>query len=328
MFGIVVNVVIPFYTAANVALWAVYVTLQGWLWLGLALLYAQQRLVAVTAVLSVGTLVVVAAVSGGGWSVHAGHAAGLAVAAGLAAVWGERTLAHAARGHAELVVWPSRSARVHGAAPFALYGVLYFALIFMDRLVAWSAATDGPIAFPLWFQSTYELGIDWALGTLFVALAALPFAVGRLARPGDKSRYRVRHRRHAAGVAAAGAVGAAGTWAAVQPFRGGPELLRPLFESPTPLFVFVVASVAYVALAVGLMYGLLYLRQGRPGWLLRPLAAAVAVDLVVGVMASRALGPEHAVWGLLAGASWLAAGVIAHAPRTADRAEYLRYLAT
>ncbi|MEM6289080.1 MAG: hypothetical protein AAF845_18225, partial [Bacteroidota bacterium] len=148
-----VNVVVPFYPVLLMGIGTVYYVLLGWLWLALALLYVEERLVAVAAATTLGILPVWGAVAGLGWNIHVAHALGLSVAIGLALAMASRTLgagATADRGDGPQPPLPRDSTIVHTTLPYVAYGVLYFAVLFVDRVVAWSASGDDPLAYPIW----------------------------------------------------------------------------------------------------------------------------------------------------------------------------------
>ena len=337
----VVNLVIPFYPVVLGVVVLTYYVLLGWLWLALALLYVQERLVAVGMATTLGILPVWAVVAVLEWDIHVAHALGLVVSIALALAWASRTLGrpHLAESDGPEPPLPRASTMFHTTLPYVGYGVLYFLVLFADRVVAWSAAGDDPLAYPLWFRTDYELGMDWALVVLFVMLAALPFSVRRMggqihslgsasATADVAGAMRARYFRHLALLLGCGAVGVAGAWAGGLALgRWGPDVLKPIFEPGVPTYVFLVASAGYFLLAVGLMNGLVFLAQGQTGRVLRPLALALALDLSAGFVLTRSLGYEHAALGLLAGAAWFAAATTKSALRMLRRADYFSYVA-
>ena len=335
------NLLIPFYPVLLGVVGLTYYLLLGWLWLALALLYVQERLLAVGMATTLGILPVWGAVAWLGWSIHFAHALGLAVSIGLALAWVARTLGHpflAERDGPEPPL-PRASTTFHATLPYVGYGTLYFSMLFADRVVAWSAAGSDPLAYPVWFRTDYELGMDWALVVLFVMLAGLPFSVrrmgGQLHDLGPAAtttevaaRMRAQYVRHLSLLVGCGLVGILGTWlAGLAMGRYGPELLRPMFEPGVPTYVFAVASAAYFCFALGLMNGLVFLAQGQTGRVLQPLALALALDLGVGFVVTRLWGYEHAALGLLVGAAWFALATTKSAFRMLRRADFFSYVA-
>ena len=339
--GFAVNLIIPFYPVLLGVVGLAYYLLLGWLWLALALLYVQERLLAVGMATTLGILPVWGAVGGLGWNIHVAHSLGLAVSIGLALVWVQRTLGHPYLTESEgpEPPLPRASTTFHATLPYIGYGILYFSVLFADRLVAWSAAGADPLAYPVWFRTDYELGMDWALVVLFIMLAALPFSVRRMggqlhdlgpARTTEEvaSAMRAQYLRHLALLVLCGILGIAVTWGVGLGLgQIGPELLKPMFAPGVPRYVFIVASMGYFLFAIGLMNGLVFLAQGQTGRVLRPLVLALALDLSVGFVVTRWFSYEHAAIGLCMGALWFAAATTRSALNMLRRADYFSYVA-
>ncbi|WP_412067561.1 hypothetical protein [Rubrivirga sp. IMCC43871] len=340
--GFVLNLIVPFYPATLAIVGTLYYVLLGWLWLALALLYVEERLWAVGLATTLGIFPVWGAVAGLGWNIHLAHALGLGVSIAVALAIAYRTLGSGAdrdAGDGPQPPLPRVSTVVHTTLPYVAYGILYFAVLFADRVVSWSASGDDPLAYPIWFRTEYELGMDWALAVIFAMLAAVPFSVrrmsgqihelGDLSDPSDAGVHMAaQYARHLfllvlIGVGAVAAVWAGGLWMSTH----GPELLHPIFRSGVTRYVFLVAAVGYFCFSIGLMNGLIFLAQGQTGRVLVPLAWALAVDLAVGLVATRGWGYEHAGWGLLVGAALFAGLTTTHALRMLRRADYFAYAA-
>ena len=341
LLALLANAVVPYFPLVLATVGVAYYVLLGWLWLALALLYAEERLVPVAVSTTVGILPVWGAVTFLGWGIHPAHALGLAASVAVAACWAWAVLGRSATGDAgdgPEPPLPRSSTVVHTTLPYVGYGVLYFAVLFADRVVSWSAAGADPLAYPLWFRTDYELGMDWALPVLFVTLAALPFGVRRMAGQihalghvrdvADASALMRRtYLRHlgflvALGLAAPLAVWRGGVWMGAH----GPPLLFPIFEPGVTTYVFAVAAAGYALFSVGLMNGLVFLATGQAGRVLGPLAWALALDVGVGFALTRGVGYEHAGWGLVAGAALFAALTTAGALRMLHRADFFSYV--
>ena len=339
--GFVVNLIIPFYPVLLGVVGLAYYLLLGWLWLALALLYVQERLVAVGMSTTLGILPVWGAVGGLGWNIHVAHSLGLAVSIGLALAWVSRTLGHPhqAEGDGPEPPLPRASTTFHATLPYVGYGILYFSVLFADRGVAWSAAGADPLAYPVWFRTDYELGMDWALVVLFIMLAALPFSVRRMGSqlhdlgPASTTEevadaMRAQYLRHLSLLVTCGILGIASVWlGGLATGEYGPDLLEPMFAPGVPRYVFIVASLGYFLFAIGLMNGLVFLAQGQTGRVLRPLVLALVLDLSVGFVVTRWMGYEHAVIGLCVGALWFAAATTRSALQMLRRADYYSYVA-
>ena len=336
VFGL--NVVVPFYPLDLALIGLVYFLLLGTLWVVLALLYVQERLVAVALATGVGTLPVVAVMELFGWSIYVAQGIGLLASIGIALGWAWRTLGRGAEPvEGPLPPLPRLSTVVHTTLPFAAYGTLYFGFLFADRIVAWTAAGAEPLPYVVWFKTPYELGMDWALVVLFACLALYPFAVGRLVRglhsahdaPIGKTAetFLTEYTVHAALTVGVGLGATALAWAGGLLLRDGPAVLQPMFATAIPAYVFAAASLGYVLFSLGLFNGLVFLAQGRTGHVLRPLALGLGLNLVAGLVLSRAAGYEHAVWGLVLGAAAFAFLTTRSVVAMARNADYYAYAA-
>jgi hypothetical protein len=227
-------------------------------------------------------------------------------------------------------------------APYAVYGMAYFALLLTDRALAWTAP-GRHVPQAIWFDAPYELGMDWALVTLLVPMTYLERVVhvsnARIEQDQrslphsrcDEHRRRFRWFtwRATATLAALSALSVGGTY-----FGGGAlrrydnvKLIRGFFASPTTTFVFWPAAVGYQLLTVGLMFGLLFFTLGQPRVVLRAMTGALVVALVVGFAASRLLGGDWAVLGFTTGTAFFAVQM-ARAGRTlVQRVDYFHYAA-
>src|SRR5207244_1314153 len=103
--------------------------------------------------------VVAAIVELSSWGIYAAHWISLGASIAIALVWATAVLAARRRrsGAGPAAEGRTRAGLlVYGVAPYFLYGLVYFALLFADRLIAWSA---GHHPLPIWFRSPYEVGL-------------------------------------------------------------------------------------------------------------------------------------------------------------------------
>lgn len=249
-------------------------------------------------------------------------------------------------------VLPGWTTALRSLYPFWAYGLLYVALLYMDRFLAWSTPDEFHPQV-VWFIGHYELGLNWAslsllapMGVVEVGVRMLTGALYRLpvAVPAqDRDAFGRRLCRFLGAVQVA--VVAVAVPAALAPLPlmrwllgTGAAALVPLAH-PVSRWVFWWGSLGYVFLAGALLNAVLLFTVNQPWPAVRAVALAVAVDLAVGFLASRygdllpldvAQGQRypHAVFGLVAGAAtfwWLAAR---GAHRVLLRADYLLYANT
>jgi hypothetical protein len=318
------------------AAFCVYLALQPVMWAANAALFAIRRSI----IASLAVLLPTVPVWYGlriGLSPLPVHAAGLVaadvllVAAALVCFRrGARTGASARR--------PLPRAALPGAVGgYAAWGLVYFLLIFLDRLVAWTG--DGRIA----FQPGYEAALQVALIPLLLVLPALEYV---LARFGQLLRIATRRvdldaasvgRRHAirtmsrlvAGCLGAYALLGVGAWFGVH--RLGDVLplhVSQLITQPGTERAFVIALIAYGAFVVALGISSAYQLFARPWPMVAAGSLAVVADVVVGLIARSHGGPEMASLGLLAGGLVFMAGMAIVWGRHRRRVDYLWFAAS
>ncbi len=71
---------------------------------------------------------------------------------------------------------PRFSFLAYSVTPYFIYGFLYFAFLFMDRVIAWSVNVDS--VYLIWFRGPYELGLDLALLTLIIPMGLNEVIIG------------------------------------------------------------------------------------------------------------------------------------------------------
>lgn len=207
----------------------------------------------------------------------------------------------------------------YGSSPYFVYGILYFAFVFADRLVSFTTNTSF-LPLGIWFRGPYELAMDWALLTLILPLgAAEPFVTLLLSwltraeqRVAARTLGRLTVRMRAlylgslGGLALVGGIGFLLTRVLLVLVQR-----LPLFAGRVPIhggepLVFTVASLAYAMLVVGLFNVLLLFTLARPRSALRSFGLALIVDLGVGLFFSRLGNSDSlAVIGLAAGVLYL-----------------------
>jgi hypothetical protein len=303
---------------AAVAAWSptatafcVFLALQPSMWIANAVLFAIGRSTVAAAAVLLPTIPVWAALRAG-LDPLAVHAAGLAAADLLLVAAAVVLVDRLARNYqpARRPLPPPLLVRSVGG--YAVWGLVYFLLIFTDRLVAWTG--DGHLS----FVPAYEAALQIALVPLIVTLPLLEHALIRLGELLDDASHqpdplattaarRVAIRYHALLVAisvAAYSMIAAGFWTLVTVRPG----LLPLHAGQL-----VASGAAHTALGLALVaYGLFIAALGvcsayqllaRPWPLVIAGSLGVVVDLLVGVTARRTGPPEAASVGLLAGAA-------------------------
>jgi hypothetical protein len=204
---------------------------------------------------------------------------------------------------------PRRWTLVRLSAPHFIFAALYFTAVVADRMVGWSA---GNHPLPVWFETPYELGLDWALVSVVAGLAFLEITVAALARllEGVEDEYRADEMgavngvllrfwaRHLGLTLILLVLGAAIAFGGQQALAAlGVHGLVQRLGDPVTQRVFALGVVAYILLAVGLSNGIFLFSLGRPWLVVRAMAVALVVGLAVGITLSR----TYAYWWSVAG---------------------------
>lgn len=316
------------------------------LWLNWSLIYLVRKTQWLLVALIVAILAVLFTARTLGWPIIAANMTGLIVADiltfGVALLGLNRW---AREGSGKPTVNPPRlTVLIYTTAQVFLYGLLYSAFIFTDRILAWTSARareDLP-PYPFWLSPRYELGMDLALIVVVLLAGVVEYCTHQFSValvPGQKKvksedtasflrPFRVMHRNHALllGVAAIAAVGAAAF--VVRALRAFPDpRLQESLVSATTIRVFWVATISYAIFMFALQNILMLMTLHRADMAARIMSAALLVNVVVGWTVSRSLNYSGSVFGLLAGCVVLA--VLSHrsARRVLGELDYYYYAA-
>lgn len=226
------------------------------------------------------------------------------------------------------------------ALPYAVYGLVYFAFLIVDRLVAWSI---GSHPFPFWFSTQYELGLDWALGAIVLALAFLEVAVdgfsGLLTPLSERygitrvaehnrelGRYWSRQLLFAAALMVVGGALAVGLEVLLAHVGGlGPA--TGIAREHATRWTFAGGLAGYALLTLGLANSIFLLSLARPWPVVRAMVLAAVVSAAVGIAVTTQLPYYAAVLGMVAGAACFAVATGWVARSTLARADYWTYAA-
>ncbi len=298
--------------------WFYYVVLTI-TWLGTGLLYMLQK-----------ELIVLALVAGGIGLVYVQHE--LYGVEMMTAQWWAMgaialgTVIAAIVTMSRLVAAKDTDARIHGVmprwsqvsrslSPYFMYGTVYFALLYTDRILAWSKPeTFHP--YVIWFLGDYELGLDWALWTLVLPMGLVEIYIHALFRRMSRRQrvftidkvtqfnrsFRRDHTLLSGLVLLASALSMILIIVVINFLqRIGALPVDPL-EQEITRFVFYIAAPAYSLVTVGLQNALVLFSLNDPWPAVRACSWSLVGDLIVGFLGSRYGGHQWAVLGLLTGA--------------------------
>lgn len=295
------------------------------LWLNWALLYLVRKTYLFVLTTAVALAVVLFAAKVLGATPIAANAAGLIVADVLSfslALW---HLNHVGRASARpSVVNPPRlTILVYSTSRFFLYGLLYNTFLFADRIIAWTSGT-GREDFPpygFWLNVRYELGMDLALIVVMLLSGIVEHATQRFSEELVPREKRVKsvdtarfldaanreHRRRFITLAGSSFVAVTVAVLVALMLRKMPSLpIHQALLATTTMNVFIVATLSYVIFMFALQNILILLTLSRVEMVVRAVGIALAANVAVGFVCSRAIHYSAAVLGLLTGAIVLA----------------------
>ena len=311
--------------------WTIVITAAGYyvalsiLWLNWALIYLVRKtwLFLLTTAIALAVVLIAAKVFGA--SPVAANAIGLLVADTLSFTLALRYLnALARRSSRTGAVNPPRlTVLVYTTSRFFLYGLLYNTFLFADRVIAWTSAT-GREDFPpygFWLNVRYELGMDLALIVVMLLSGLVEHATERFSEtlvPGEKAvrsseteRFiavaRRGHRRRTLMLVIGAVPAVVAAIGVAMALRTMPSL--PVYDAllaPRTMRVFGLATIGYVIFMFALQNVLTLLTLSRVELVVRAVGIALAVNVAVGFICSRAIDYSFAVLGLVAGAATMA----------------------
>jgi hypothetical protein len=315
-------------------------------WLNWSLIYLVNRTPWLLAILVISIAVVAFTAKAFAWPVVAANMTGLIVADVLtfgAAMLGLNKWARNGAGKATASP-PRLTVLIYATAPVFLYGLLYSAFMFTDRMVAWTGTRgreDFP-PYPFWLNARYELGMDVALIVIVLLAGVVEYTTHQFSIrliPSQKrvknstiepflDEYRRFYNRHsiALGVAAIVALGAAAAVFAMLP-RFAPLRLQETLASATTTRVFWIAAIAYAIFMFALQNVLMLMILSRADLAARSIGIALVFNIVAGFVVSRAVDYSGAVAGLLIGSIVLAVITFRHVRRVLSELDYSYYAA-
>jgi hypothetical protein len=312
------------------------------LWLSWSMVYVTGGRYRIALVTAAALVVVVVLARYFHWSVIAANTVGLLAASAMSLALGVRALGGFTRPTPPNP--PRLTVLIYATSSWFLYGLLYNTFIFADRVMAWTARTgreDLP-PYSFWLSARYELGLDLALLVVMLLSGVVEASVQTFSQRlvpvekglagGDRARlaewFLSFHRRRTWLLvpAAFAAVGIARAGVALVAGLPDPDI-RVAMTSASAMSAFWMAVVGYTLLMFALQNTLLLLTLSRVELAVRALAWALAVNLTVGFVASRAIDYTGAAAGLVAGAAVLLVLSWREVRRVGARLDYFYYAA-
>jgi hypothetical protein len=341
-----INIVIPFYPMGMMLIGLTYMVLISLLLLASGVLYAMEHRVMILTAILIGTAVVIVGMDGFDMGIYLAQWIGMSftiLLLGLYAFVYYRLKIKLSGQDMQDQSLPNPEVRYYNSYRYFIYGFCYFLFLFLDRLLAWSAGPPPP-PYIVWFNTPYELGMDWALISLVLTIAGLEYSIHAFSKrmlPVQKQApfmqvdlfnkyFKSFYVKQVALLLVVGIISIGITYISVNSLRAFinevPEI-RDFFANPMTPRVFWMASIAYLFLVYGLLNSLFFFTLNRPSFVMYAMIISTVVNFLVGYICSRVISLEYAAVGLIAGSVTFACITGWMAYRFFKRLDYYYYSA-
>ena len=242
---------------------------------------------------------------------------------------------------AEGFMLPKASIMFYSLVPFYTYGFLYFLFLILDRVLAWSVPSVFKPYF-IWFNVPYELGLDWALISLVLLMGfteagiyefmnIMNNIIGKY-KYNESKKFSKKIKNFMRKFLIIYFISSILIMILVYYFikLGGYyfdiEQLKIFLQEPTP-FVFWIAAVSYIFLVGSLLNILFLFAMSRQTVPVKYILIGTLINLIVGLILSRFISYEYAVFGLLFGTIFLYFSTFNYTKKAIDKLDYFYYSA-
>jgi hypothetical protein len=241
------------------------------------------------------------------------------------------------------------SITIYAIMPYFIYGLLYFAFLYTDRVMSWStdhAWNDKQQYMPyfIWFRGLYELGLDFALLVLMIPLGVSEVIVSKLMRNLEESQksylgfdtqrmnrfYRAAYVKMLLTITASTIISVVIVYNLILYFNKKYLLYtgKYLISDHTTWFVFDISIAAYAILSIGLLNAVIFFSLSQPQFVNKALVPSFAINLLLGFILTRWIDYSWAVIGLLVGSILFTAITSRSMFRVMGKLDYYLYAAS
>jgi hypothetical protein len=332
--------ILPWPMALTAALFYAGLTV---LWLAWALVYLVRRTELLAVITALSLAVVIASAKLGGAPPIVANAIGVLVADVLSLIAARVFLARMAGARNGDVVNPPRLAvLVFSTSRYFVYGLLFNAFLFADRVLAWTTSV-GREDFPpygFWLNVRYELAMDLALVVVIVMGGLVQYSIERFSEkliPHEKRTKNTEtrtfvhqqvdaHHKRSWQLALSALIALLLMAWLYSALRQVPNVrFQEALTADVTMRVLAIAAVGYVIFMFAVRNLLLLLTLSRVDAAVRAVGLALITDVAVGFVCSRAIAYWAAVAGLVAGAIVMSFVAARAASRALDELDYSYY---
>ncbi|WP_010178462.1 hypothetical protein [Aquimarina agarilytica] len=212
---------------------------------------------------------------------------------------------------------PRISSIIYKNYQYFTYGVLLYAFVFLDRILAWSSSnnSNGPLPYILYYDKDYEIGMDIAILSFFLLAGVLEYSIVAFSKFLDVGQKEISfenhqkynqkiykmYRKHIGLLLFTSLfIGALIYNIVVKDWGYQSQFGEAL--SNTSKVVCCIGAISYTLFSIGLLNTLYLFTLNRPSKSLNALAWAFLVNLIIGLLLSRNVSYEYSVLGMFSGA--------------------------
>lgn len=212
---------------------------------------------------------------------------------------------------------PKMSVTIYSTFPYFVYGFMYFAFLYVDRIMAWSTRNPGYMPFYILFRGYYELGLDFALLVLIIPMGISEVVLNKLMQDIETSQkaywgyeagkmnqaFVMQYWKRLGFISVISIISAVGVYFLTHyvTTQFPSDVGRILITNPITQSVFFWSLIAYVFVAIALMNTVVLFALSQPKLAIQCIFPAMAINLIVGFLCSRWWGYEFSVVGLFFG---------------------------
>lgn len=340
------NSIIPFYTVEMISVSLVYMILLSFLLLTSGILNALEQRVPIGASFVIGILCVFLGMDVLDMGIYLSHWLGLLMATLINTIY-SYIYFKIRLSRLEYNMFLSKKVDMevifYGSYRYFIYGFLLSLFLFTDRILAWSAGSPLPPKV-IWFNTVFELGMDWALLPFMLTLATLEFIIQTFSLyliPAQeytslnyldrfKTYFLKFYHRKLILLIIIGIISIFSCYyflMLLKPYAASYPKLEVFFLNPVITKIYWMAAIGYLFLAVGLYNAMFFFSLHRPVFPMNAILWAVLVNMTCGLVFSRVLSFEYSVIGLLAGSIVFAVLTTIEARKFFDNIDYYYYSA-
>lgn len=288
------------------------------IWLAVTVLYLLERQFTFTLLMSFGIFIVFIFFKVLQWNIIFSQLIALTIVSVLAILFAIYYFIQAERKMEKGIApaLPRFSIVIYTVMPYFAYGFLYFTMLFIDRVMAWST-NNIYMPYIIWFRGPYELGLDFALLALIIPMGVVEvvvneFMVNLVANQKNhmlttvcklNKAYLKMYYRRVIFVAVFSLLNALVVYLAIKyiDVHYYAYLHTHLLANGETQFVFIWAVIAYAILVVGLMNAVILFSFSQPEMVTHAILYALLCNMLIGFLLSRWVNYSWAVFGLLCG---------------------------